>query len=218
MLKDKILRRAAPIKPVPKLYNTQKDEPETVHFYTINSNNLEIDTVENENMIYKPTKVYRSSKNSEIPAGSIILHEEPPSKRILLDVVRSDPDLINVVYDFDNVVEDRQTDTMEIDTKIQESPSEQPSEPIEEPQDEVNEALLDHEDDQEKSTNQIDDDEPPMWMQTFLLRYDTDMKLIQEKLNKIIEKQELHSTTLQHLSKKINKIESSNNNSNKKQS
>lgn len=214
MLQDKILRRAAPIVSVPKIVKAEREE--AVHFYTIDSNNLDIDTVENQ--IYKTTKVYGSSRSSD----RIILHEEPPSKRIHLDVVnQSDPEkFIDVVYELQDVVEEGQPDSTEITQEPPElsfiDPQALSNVELQEEEHEVQE-ILDEENDQEKSINQIDDDEPPMWMQTFLLRYDTDMKLIQEKLNKISEKQELHFTTLQHLSRKITKLEGGNN-FNKKQS
>lgn len=109
--------------------------------------------------------------------------EEPPAKRRLLEC-NEEEEQQEEVNDLFEVEEDH----------------DRPSDDVEKADDDNS---LKHDDSQV-----IDESEPPLWFQnSFLIKYETNVKLMQDKLNKIFECQELQMTMLKNISNRLAKVE-----------
>lgn len=52
-----------------------------------------------------------------------------------------------------------------------------------------------------------DENEPPAWFQMFLVKYDSNTQQMHEKLNRIVQQQELQGSMMEHLTNRIIKLE-----------
>uniref|UniRef100_A0A336MSH5 CSON005055 protein n=1 Tax=Culicoides sonorensis TaxID=179676 RepID=A0A336MSH5_CULSO len=184
MLSDKQLRRAAPIVPSSMLKTNQSNSKNSsfasvTHIYSVeHTNDREDNIIEN---------------NSE----NIYVELQPPAKRIHVDQKESEEQIVNL-YQLTNE-EVNHDELIERNSEIFETIETLESEIPEETENVMSNKI---------DLGFVDESEPPLWFQkSFLIKYETDVKLIKDKLNKISECQELQNTMLEHMSNRISKIE-----------
>lgn len=177
MLTDKQLRRAAPIVKIDQVKQYSNGKNDQEEPQYTHIYTVETSGSENLQDISYTSETINSSEPIYIEI------EEPPAKRRLLEC-NEEEEQQEEVNDLFEVEEDH----------------DRPSDDVEKADDDNS---LKHDDSQV-----IDESEPPLWFQnSFLMKYETNVKLMQDKLNKIFECQELQMTMLKNISNRLAKVE-----------
>lgn len=178
MVTDRQLRRAVPVTPVAKI-NEKTNQVEGEPRVT-HIYTLEPDSENLHQVSYE--------NDTENISQAIFVEIEPPSTKRMR---------FNEKEEEENFVETNAT----LDEEISPDPSSSVDlvDPSNENVQNTNESHITHDDESH---------EPPLWFQnSFLMKYETSIKLMHDTITKIFERQELQSTMLEHISNRLARIE-----------